>query len=79
MTFSTASHSSPAQAQLPQKLSSENTVIESRETGEVMPKRDEPPKEKPLAHFVAGGYVGIIANESPSVHVNENCVLESAE
>ncbi|CRG82851.1 Mitochondrial carrier protein RIM2 [Talaromyces islandicus] len=61
MTFSTVSHSSSAQAQLPQKLTSEGTVIESRETGEVMPKRDEPPKAKPLAHFVAGGVGGMTA------------------
>lgn len=78
MTFSTpSSHSSPAQAQLPQKISSDTTLIESRETGEVMPKRDEAPKAKPLAHFVAGGYVG---KKSPTnAHANENWILESAE
>lgn len=80
MTFSTVSQGNSAQAQLPRKLSSESTVIESRETGEVLPKRDEEPKAKPLAHFVAGGYVEKIGQRQPIIHANENLYfLESVE
>jgi solute carrier family 25 protein 33/36 len=62
MTFSTAAPSSaPAQLGNASQLN-KDIVPQSRELGDVIPNRtpaarDEKPEAKPLAHFVAGGYV----------------------
>jgi solute carrier family 25 protein 33/36 len=62
MTFSTTAPSSaPAQLGNVSQLN-KDIVPQSRELGDVIPDRtpaarDEKPEAKPLAHFVAGGYV----------------------
>lgn len=68
MPFSATPHASSAQAQLgtrdpPMNIGSDY-VMQSRETGEVVPPPTEKsirgadkPEPKPFAHFIAGGYV----------------------
>lgn len=61
MTSLTASHGSSAQAHLPNKLHLGEGAVESREMGAITPQKEDTPKAKPLAHFVAGGYVGCLS------------------
>jgi solute carrier family 25, member 33/36 len=58
MTSLTTSHGSSAQAHLPNKVHLGEGAIESRELGAIVPQKEDTPKAKPLAHFIAGGYVG---------------------
>lgn len=69
MTSLTTSHGSSAQAHLPNKVHLGEGATESREVGVVTPQKEDAPKAKPLAHFVAGGYVGRL----PSTSMNKVC------
>jgi hypothetical protein len=61
MTFSTHSPGSSAQAHLPSKAPIGSIAGQSREAGDVVPEpTQQKPKPKPLAHFIAGGYVKTI-------------------
>lgn len=79
MASLTASHGSPAQAHLPKNVHRGEAATESRETGTVAPQKDAP-RAKPLAHFIAGGYVGSLARiRSPKFFANSFVLSESVE
>ncbi|KAF3397011.1 hypothetical protein DPV78_008092 [Talaromyces pinophilus] len=61
MTSLTTSHGSSAQAHLPNKVHLGEGAIESRELGAIVPQKEDTPKAKPLAHFIAGGIGGMTA------------------
>ena len=69
MPFSVGAHAGPVQAahldagnaQESQTIIGHDVLVQSRETGDIVPESikqpDEGKKAKPFAHFVAGGYV----------------------
>lgn len=62
MASLTTSHGSSAQAHLPNTIHLGEGATESREMGAITPQKEDAPKAKPLAHFVAGGYVAAYPN-----------------
>lgn len=86
MTSLTTTHGSSAQAQLLNKVNLGEGATESREIGAIKPQKEEAPKAKPLAHFVAGGYVAAyivpttsnFANSSVQNRWNDRCHIDES-
>lgn len=78
MASLTTPHGSSAQAHLPNTVHLGEGATESREMGAITPQRDAP-KVKPLAHFVAGGYVGSLPHTDLQEFANNLFLSESVE